>query len=65
MSDEEQYKEGYPKQQGWFDVLLDGEPERLRHWICQLSGRHEWIDIDGQYIRGREVLWIGEPSVMP
>lgn len=65
MNDEEQYKEGYPNQQGWFDVLVDGEPERLRHWVCQLSGRHEWIDISGQYIRGREILWIGEPSVMP
>lgn len=63
--EEERYFDGFPKKQGWYDVLLDGEPERLRHWVCQMSGRHEWIDIDGQYIRGREVLWTGEPELRP
>lgn len=60
MEDEIQYRSGWPKQQGWFDVTVDGEEDRLRHWICQLSGRHEWIDVDGHYIRDREVLWCGE-----
>lgn len=59
------YYEGFPKSQGWFDVLIDGEPERLRHWVCILSGRHEWIDIDGQYIRGRVVEWTGDPTINP
>lgn len=63
MEDKEQWFTGFPNQQGWFDVLIDGELDRARHWICSMSGRHEWVDVDGAYIRGKEVLWTGEPSV--
>jgi len=63
--EDEQYFEGWPKLPGWYDVLIDGQPERLRHWICQMSGRHEWVDYQGNYIRNAEVLWTGEPDVRP
>lgn len=63
--DEEIYYDGWPKLQGWYDVLVDGEPDRLRHWICQMSMRHEWIDIKGEYIRNKVVTWTGEPDIRP
>lgn len=63
MDEQEHWFTGYPNQQGWFDVLIDGELDRARHWICSMSGRHEWVDVDGAYIRDKEVLWTGEPSV--
>ena len=63
MDEQEHWFTGYPNQQGWFDVLIDGELDRARHWICSMSGRHEWVDVDGAYIREKVVLWTGEPSV--
>lgn len=60
MGDEIVYHEGWPPEQAWYDVIVDGQEDRLRHWICKLSGRHEWIDVNGQYIRGSEVRWCGE-----
>ncbi len=64
MADElQRYHDGWPEQQGWYDVLVGGEPDRLRHWVCAMSGRHEWVDLDGQYVREQVVLWTGEPAV--
>ena len=62
MSD---YHTGWPEKQGWYDCIVDGELDRLRHWICGISGRHEWIDVDGQYIKreNHDIMWTGEPSV--
>lgn len=60
---DEEYQGGWPPEQGWYDVLVDGEEDRLRHWICQMSGRHEWIDSKGRYIRNANILWIGEADV--
>lgn len=64
---EEEYKEGYPEQQGWFDVLIDDCIEdRLQHWVCHISGRHHWKDRDGNYIEAlHNVTWIGEPTINP
>ena len=58
----DEWKTGWPNQQGWFDVLVDGELDRLRHWVCIMNGRHEWIDVDGAYIRDQEVQWTGKAS---
>lgn len=58
---DERYHDGWPPQQGWYDVLVDGEEDRLRHWMCMMSGRHEWVDDAGQYVRG-VVRWTGEAS---
>lgn len=59
----EEWKAGWPESQGWFDVTIDGEQDRLRHWICSMSGRHEWVDVDGLYIRDHEVRWTGEAGL--
>ena len=64
---EEEYKEGYPEQQGWFDVLIDDCIEdRLQHWVCHIAGRHHWKDTEGNYIEAlHSVKWIGKPSLNP
>lgn len=61
-----EYKPGYPEAPGWYDVLVDGVPDRLRNWRCQLSGRHHWLDIDGKYIDAlHSITWTGEPTMTP
>ncbi len=60
---EEEYKEGYPEQQGWFDVLIE---DRLQHWVCHIAGRHHWKDTEGNYIEAlHSVKWTGKPSLNP
>lgn len=64
--DEPIYNEGYPEEPGWYDVLVDGEPDRLRNWRCQLSGRHHWLDINGKYLDAlHSITWTGGPSITP
>ena len=56
---------GFPREQGWYECLLDGEPCVLRHWRCEMKRRSEWIDVKGNYMRGRKVLWAGGPMRTP
>ena len=67
MEDEPIYLDGWPEQQGWFDCLIDGtEPDRLRHWICPIAGRHHWVSIDNQYIEAlHQVTYTGEATAYP
>lgn len=51
-----EWKEGYPKEAGHYDCLVDGERQRLKHFICVMSGRHEWVDTNGDYIYA-DVKW--------
>lgn len=41
---------GYPKAAGNYLCLVDGQEIVLRHFICQISNRHEWADKKGNYI---------------
>lgn len=60
------YYDGYPDAPGWYDVLVNGEPDRLRNWRCQISGKHHWLDLNGKYIDAlREVKWTGEGTLQP
>lgn len=61
--DEEIYFDGFPQQQGWYDVKIDGKDDRLRHWVCSISGRHEWMDRASNYVRGKDIKWCGTASV--
>lgn len=51
-----EWKEGYPKEQGWFRCLVDGKVMKLKHFVCQMSGRHEWADENNDYIY-EDVKW--------
>ena len=62
--DEIEYKEGYPNQIGWYDVLIDGGEDRLLHRFCRQENRHEWKDINGIRREGN-ILWCGEAGVCP
>ena len=62
--DEIEYKEGYPTDVGWYDVLEDGKEERLLHRYCHLENRHEWKDINGIRREGN-ILWCGEAGRCP
>lgn len=45
------YKDGWPRQQGWYDCLLDGEMEmQLKYYVCQVSMKPHWVDKNGDYI---------------
>lgn len=63
--EEERYQDGWPFLPGWYDVLVDGQPERLRYWFSEETGQHEWRDFQGNRIRNAEVLWTGWPDIMP
>lgn len=67
MAEEPIYNEGYPEQQGWYDVLIDNrEEDRLQHWVCPIAGRHHWKDRKGNYIEAlHDVKWTGTPTVNP
>lgn len=54
-----EFYKGFPKQQGWYDCLVEGEYKRLQHWVCIMNGRHRWKRHDGSYETG-SVLWTGE-----
>lgn len=56
---DDQWHEGFPKKQGWYDVLVNGEYQRLQHFICVMDGRHHWKKHDGDY-ETRKVVWTGE-----
>jgi exopolyphosphatase/pppGpp-phosphohydrolase len=53
---QDEWIEGYPKETGWYVCLVDGEEEKLYHFICAMSGRHEWADKNNDYVYA-EVKW--------
>lgn len=58
----DEWKEGQPKKQGWYDCKIGEEETRLQWWICQLNPRKRyWKDENGQPVKDK-VLWTGEPS---
>ena len=61
------WREGWPKEQGWFDCLVDGKTEeRLRHKICLAAGKHRWYGQDGEPLAPfRKVEWTGKASASP
>lgn len=59
LSENREWKEGYPNKEGWYDCLVDGEEVRLRHFVCCMSGRHEWADERGDYVY-EEVMYCEE-----
>lgn len=58
MEKNEEWHDGFPKEQGWYECLLDGEIVLLRHFECCVSTRHEWAHPGGEYEYGN-VKWRG------
>ena len=60
-----EWKSGEPKQQGWYDCLIDGEEEdRLQWWICQLNPKkRHWKNALGDYVDiGHTIQYTGNAS---
>lgn len=64
MDEIEVYYDGFPKEVGWYDVIVDGIEERLLHRYCYIENRHKWQDINGCEPKGK-VLWTGEATQTP
>ena len=47
---EAKWNDGWPRQQGWYKCLLDGELEmNLKYYVCQVSMKPHWVDANGDY----------------
>lgn len=56
------WRNGWPKKPGYYTCLVDGEEKILKHFICEMSDRHEWVRSDGSY-EYADVLWLaGAPA---
>lgn len=51
----ESYSTGYPDKPGLYKVIADGKEMVLRHSICELSGKHRWIMLNGHDIIAQEI----------
>lgn len=60
----EEFRGGFPPARGWYNCMIEGERVRLLHFICQMSGRHEWVTPGGDYVTGDGVTWSG-PAKAP
>ena len=49
--DKNKWHDGYPKKQGWYNCLIDGELEmKLKFYVCQVTMKPHWVDTNGDYI---------------
>lgn len=49
--DEAKWHDGWPKKEGWYKCLLDGEQEMiLKYYTCTVSMKKHWVDSHGDYI---------------
>ena len=56
------WRHGYPKNQGYYECLIDGELEmKLKYYVCQVSMKPHWIDNNGDYVETMGVVqWRGD-----
>lgn len=56
------WQHGYPKKQGYYQCLIDGELEmKLKYYVCQVSMKPHWIDEHGDYVETMGVVqWRGD-----
>lgn len=59
------WNSGWPKKQGWYKCLLDGEMEmNLKYYVCQVSMKPHWVDNNGDYIESMaKVQWCSDKPV--
>lgn len=53
---ENDYRDGYPNRNDFFDCLVEGEQVRLYHFKCVVNGKHTWYLNKKEEIR-EKVLW--------
>lgn len=62
MNNETVWNDGWPKKEGWYRCLLDGEVEmNLKYYTCTVSMKKHWVDSHGDYIETMaHVQWSDE-----
>lgn len=65
--DNNKWHDGWPKKEGWYRCLLDGEEEmNLKFYVCQVARKPHWVDQHGDYIESMAKVQYSEPiSSMP
>lgn len=60
--DSNKWHDGWPKREGWYKCLLDGEMEmELKYYVCQVARKPHWVDSHGDYIESiAHVQWCDE-----
>ena len=58
-----EYLKGYPKEPGIYKCKADGKDVVLRHAICELTGRHRWIRLNGSDIIAQEILYADKAGI--
>ena len=51
------FSKGYPKKPGLYKCQADGKDVVLRCSVCELSGRHRWIHLNGSDVLEKEILF--------
>ena len=44
----DEYRDGYPRKNGWYDVLVDGQETRLHYYHCDMRNDDVWEDEHGE-----------------
>ena len=55
------WRDGFPAARGWYDCMVEGQRVRLLLFVCEMSGRREWVTSSGEYVTDCGVMWRGEP----
>lgn len=51
MENESRWRDGWPKKEGWYKCLIDGELEMdLKFYVCKVAMKPHWVDKYGDYI---------------
>lgn len=56
------WHDGWPRKEGWYKCLIDGEMEmQLKFYVCQVARKPHWVDKHGDYIETMaHVQWCDE-----
>lgn len=59
MSQEKIWNEGWPKKEGYYNCLVDGEVEMpLKFYVCQVARKPHWVDDHGEYFETQyKIKW--------
>lgn len=52
------WSKGWPKVPGLYKVKADGKEKILRHSVCELTGKHRWMEVTGYDAMYSEVLFV-------
>ena len=63
MNENSKWHDGWPRKEGWYKCLLDGELEmNLKYYTCTVSMKKHWVDKNGDYMESMaHIQWSDEP----